>query len=334
MNEKTINKYTLATIGSIYKKPEFFAHFGIILLDECHLLNPKSLSGMFNKFINKINELRIGQSNVKVIGLTATPYRLDSMYMNYGTEFVRVASTIKLINRMKGFFWSRILYNLNIQDLIDKGFLCPLKYIDMSLVEQKDIPLNKSQSEFDLDKYEQMISGKQDKIINAINHARSISKGVLVFCSSVRQAENLSNSTEGSAVVTAKTPAKLREQIVKGFREGKLKTVFNVGVFTLGFDYPGLDCIVLLRPTRSIGLYMQMLGRGVRVAPGKQFCNVIDITSTVKNLGRIETIKLVKRDKWELESETNDNWHGTELYNYYIQKKPKVEEAKTALTSG
>ena len=89
-----------------------------------------------------------------------------------------------------------------------------------------------------------------------------------------------------------------------------------------GFDYPELDCIILLRPTRSIGLLAQMIGRGLRIAEGKKNCKVIDMTSTIKNLGRVETIKLEKiDDKWDLISETKPNgWHGVELYNFVYEK--------------
>ena len=103
-----------------------------------------------------------------------------------------------------------------------------------------------------------------------------------------------------------------------GLRLDEVKAVFNVGVLTTGFDHPALDCIILLRPTRSIGLYYQMLGRGVRIAEGKTACKIIDLTSTVKNMGRVETIKLVRRDKWELESEAG-SWHNRELYRYTIK---------------
>lgn len=126
MNEKNIGRYTFATIQSIYKMPEFFSHFGLFIMDEAHGFSPKSTSGMFTKFLKEINRLRKerGETPVKVLGFTATPYRLDSMYVDWGKPEARIVTTIKLINRMKGFFWSKILYNLSMQDLIDRGYLC------------------------------------------------------------------------------------------------------------------------------------------------------------------------------------------------------------------
>ena len=321
MKEKRIAKFTFATIGSIYKAPEYFRHFKLIIIDECHLVNPKNLGGMFMTFLNAIGK-------PKVIGLTATPYRMDLGYRReetpWGYDLVAFTTT-KLINRMKGFFWQRLLFNINIQQLIDQDYLCPLQYHDRSVIDHADIPLNKSRSEFDMEAYEQKLTDKQTQILLVVKHTMAISKSVLVFCASVSQAENYANLVEGAAVVTAKTPAKERDKIISDFKTFKIPIVFNVGVLTTGFDHPALDCIILLRPTRSIGLYYQMIGRGVRKSPGKTHCKVVDMTSTVKYLGRVETIRLERQDKWELLSDTG-SWHGRELYSFKI--KPKVKETE------
>ena len=99
-----------------------------------------------------------------------------------------------------------------------------------------------------------------------------------------------------------------------------------LNVLTIGFDHPELDCIILLKPTRSICRYVQLLGRGVRIAPGKTSCKVIDLTSTVKNLGRFETIKVEKiNGKSELTSEMG-SWHNKILYKYEIKTKDKRKD--------
>jgi len=326
MNEKTINKYTLATIGSVYRKPEFFKHFNIVILDEAHLLNPSNLSGMFTKFLN-------GIGNPRVVGLTATPFRLATKYKAIEGGWYESITTIKLINRMKGFFWQRILFNIDIAELQKLGYLCPLEYIDATLIEHEDIPLNKSESDFNLDEYEYKIGAKLKKIIETITYAESISKNVLVFCSSVRQANQLTEILDNSAIVTSNTPKKEREQIISSFKSGEIKIMFNVGIFNFGFNHPALDCIVLLRPTKSIALHIQQIGRGLRIADGKEKCRVFDLTSNVKNLGKIETIKLVRREKWELESETCEypySWHNKDLYSFKFQRKPKEKKNKTS----
>jgi len=310
MNEKTVRAITFATIQSIYKKPEEFTHFGQVIIDECHLVNPKNLDGMFTTFLQAIG-------SPKVVGFTATPYRQDMMYERTEDGSLYAHTTTKLINRIKQRFWHRIVFNINNADLVQAGFLVPLKYIDKSVIQHKDIPTNISKSDFDLDAFERKIADKQDEILEAVYFGQELGKSVLVFCSSVHQASQLCDLVPNSAVVTSKTKAKDRARIIKEFRSGVIQTVFNVGVLTVGFDHPTLDCIVLLRPTRSIGLYYQMLGRGVRKADGKTHCKVIDMTGTVKALGRIESIKMVKREKWELESEMG-TWHNTPMYSFKI----------------
>jgi DNA repair protein RadD len=239
------------------------------------------------------------------------------MYIRNDFGGLETHTTTKLINRTKGRFWHRIMYNINSEDLVRQGYLVPLKYLDKSVIQHADIPTNISKSDFNLEAYEDKIEKEWDKIVEAIFFGQELGKSVLVFCSSVDQAERLQKVVPDSKVVTAKTRKKERAEIIEGFRSQRTQTVFNVGVLTTGFDHPKLDCIILLRPTRSIALYYQMLGRGVRPAEGKKFCWCLDMTGTVKALGRIETIKLVKREKWELESEKG-SWHNKSLYSYIL----------------
>jgi DNA repair protein RadD len=108
------------------------------------------------------------------------------------------------------------------------------------------------------------------------------------------------------ATVSATTHKRDRERIIGQFRSGNLKCVVNVGVLTTGFDFPELDCIILGRPTKSVALYYQMTGRGVRVAPGKEFCELIDLCDNVKRFGKIETFKIIDRTgkgMWRLYSD-------------------------------
>jgi len=312
MSRKEINTYTLATIGSIYKKPEEFSHFNHVIVDECHLVNPKKMGSMYAKFFAKIG-------HPKVTGFTATPYRLYQMYERLPDGSLVSHTTTKLINRLREHFWHRIIFNITTAELIEQGHLVPLKYIDKSLISHASIPTNISKSDFDMDAFTKAMLKKEDEIIDNIFLARELGKHVLVFCPTVDMAEKLADIVPDSDVVTAKTKKKDRTRIIGDFRSGKLHTVFNVGVLTTGFDYPELDAIVLLRPTQSIGLYYQILGRGVRPFKGKKYCNVIDITGTVAKIGKIETIKLGRVDeKWEILSEKG-SWHYKPLYTHIIK---------------
>lgn len=324
MGEKVIKKYTFATIGSVYKVPERFAHFRLVLLDECHLLNPKSTGSMFGKFL-------AGMNSPKVVGLTATPYRIFPTYFvdyEHGRELYQ-ATSIKIISRVQPRFWDRIIYNVNNEELTRKGYLCPLKYIDKALVKQELIPLNKSCSDYDIEKYDAMVEKKDKDIVEAIRAVAQTHRSVLVFCTSISQSERLQTYFPGSEAVSSKTKPAERDRIIESFKDGVTKIVFNVGVLTTGFDMPELDCIVLLRPTKSVALYYQMLGRGVRIAPGKTHCTVVDMSDCMTRIGGVESIKLEKVDnKWNVTTSAQPKgWHGVQLYKVKIKDlQPKQAE--------
>jgi len=109
-----------------------------------------------------------------------------------------------------------------------------------------------------------------------------------------------------SAFVSGETPDKERKQILKDFKSGKIRVIFNCEVLTTGFDHPALDCIVLARPTKSLNLYNQMIGRGTRIAEGKTKCTIFDITGTVKHLGKLNEIEVLQVQN---ELETDLEWN-------------------------
>lgn len=310
MGSKTIKQVTVATIGSIYNEPDLFKDFKYVLIDECHLVGVNDDMGMYLKFLDAI-----GVS--KVVGFTATPFRMAHTYLP--PSYTKMATTTKVITRIRGkreeCFWSRIIVNITTEFLIERGYLCRPTYFDNSTVTHEHIPTNKSASDFNLEAYAEMILPDEENYLHTIKRLGDISKSVLVFCLSVEQAIRFSQTMVGGAVVSALTPKKERERIIAGFRDHSIKYVFNVSTMTTGFDHPALDGIVLIRPTRSLALYSQMVGRGMRTAPGKTTCNVIDFSGTVRSIGHAETIKVVKRGRvWELQSARCTNWHGRVLY--------------------
>lgn len=320
-NSKNIRKFTFATIGSVYKTPELFRHFKLVLVDECHAINQKNEESMFAQFF-------AGMGTPKVVGFTATPYRnVPGAHALPNGASIR-QMTLKLMVRMKPFFWSRMLYNINNAELVVAGYLSPLVYDDCSVIEHEQIPFNRSLSDFDLDVYEEKLKIHIPDVLARIRECERECRSVLVFCSSIGQAQMMSAATPGSRWVSGKTPARERDAIINGFKNGQVKTVFNMGVLTTGFDHPGLDCIVLVRPTKSLSLYYQMLGRGVRIATGKRHCLAVDFSGTVQKMGPIERIELVKERQaefknpvWELYA-GGKRWHNRPLYRQVVQKRP------------
>lgn len=318
MNSKKVGTFTFATIQSAHKDPSLFKGFEMVIIDEAHLVNPTNYEGMFNRLFD-------GMGNPKVIGLTASPFRMSHYYNRYdsGKFSIETVHCTKMINRLKERFWHQLIYVQQIEDLIGEGFLCPLTYIDHTLINQEVIPTNKSKSDFNMEAFEALISEKERSIAEGINAMQPLHKSVLVFASSVAQANRLAQAT-GADVVFGETPKKERERVVIGFKDGSIKTVINVGVLNTGFDHPQLDCIVLARPTRSLSLHVQMLGRGTRIAEGKTQCQVIDYVGNTRFLGRAETMRVEKNEgKWDVS--TNAGWwHQRELYKFKLRQKEPV----------
>lgn len=316
MNEKTIKRVTFGTIQSMYKKTELFKEFDIVIYDECDLHNPKNLEGMSSTLFKEAG-IR------KVFGFTGTPYRQDFYYEKWGKEnwMLRRITTTKMIQRMKPFFWSRMLMVVNTKDLLELGYLSPIEYHDISLVQHEQLKTNKSQSDFDLEDFEKRVCNQYTPIADFLKENEKKHKAQIVYCASVGQAEALQSLVGGSKVVTATTGKKEREAAADGLRRGEIKTLFNVGIYTVGFDYPALDAIVLLRPTRSLRLHSQILGRVSRIAEGKTVGHVYDLVNNVASLGALDDIRVVKdyTGKWNVISSAYPNgFHYAPLYSYKL----------------
>lgn len=281
LNQKNVGRVTFATIGSITKHPEKFDHVKYILIDECHLVPPDPGS-MFMKFLTKMK-------GVKVIGLTATAFRLKRYNDPFSGE---PYSQINLLPRERPRFFNRFLFITQIKELYDEKYLCPVRWIPLQW-SNGSLRYNSTGAEFSDDSMKQALS--QQKIYERIPSIikQSIDKGRkhrLVFVRNVVDAEDLARVVPNSACVSAGTNKKDREQILKDFKSGRISTVFNVGVLTVGFDFPALDCIIIARPTLSLALYIQMVGRGIRLCEGKQDCAVVDMCGNLDRFAKMEEI--------------------------------------------
>lgn len=292
VNSKEIGKITLATIGSIYKKPNEFAHFEYAVLDECHQYNAKGKSSMYNQLF-KVTNIR------NVCGLTATPFRLDNKYFDGGDTYT---GCLKMLNRMtKDSFFRNIEYKIEMAELVAAGYLTQPIYHTTD-IDLQGLVVNTTGRDYTEASLETWGAKRATKFRAIVGGLANKHKRILTFATSVAQATSLSSDLRelgiNSAVVSADTPKKEREALLSAFREGEIKCMLNVGVLTTGFDMPVLDCVVLLRPTFSVALYMQIVGRGMRLDPDdpdKEF-HFYDLTNTAQKFGRVETIRVVKED--------------------------------------
>lgn len=323
-------KIVIGTIQSVVKNPELFTDINVVILDECDLL-PINKESMYSKTFKKMGVK-------KVYGLTGSPYRLDSFYRRPGgwsgytgsvwqKAQLETVTCLKMINRFKKPFWHRMLGVINTKQLQEAGYIGELRYKDVSIVTHDQIPVNKSKTDFDLDAFDEMCHDATSSIANFIRNLPH--KQTLVFCSSISQANALERLIEGSVAVTSQTSAKNRKKAITDFREGTIKVLLGVAIFIAGFDVPSLDSIVSLRPTKSLRIWSQLLGRGTRKAEGKTYCTVYDLVGNIKSLGTLESIEVKKlATGWNVLTSTYpEGMNGVELYSHKLQK-PKNRESE------
>ena len=332
---KEIARFTFATIGSIYKKPELFEHFKYVLIDECHGVNSKKDSAMLTTFLKAINCQH-------VCGLTATPYRLDIVWLKEKNGDLTSTASLKMLNRIfskstKPFF-KDIVYQIETAELQAKGYLAPVQYY-RDPTDWRGLVVNSTGADFTVDSQERWARKRIDRIMQAIEYSHDKNKRTLVFCGTIKQAEEAKERLAEeyglrAEMVTGATPKKERERLIAEFKAGTFKHMLNVGVFTTGFDVPILDCVVLARPTMSLALYYQMVGRGIRTDPDdpNKVLKVYDLCGVVERLGRVETITVRKeilpsgkqgfRDEVWSEAGRMD---GEPLYSFTVTPKEKKE---------
>ena len=296
-NSREISRITFATIGSVKGHPELFTHFKNVIIDECHLVNPKE--GMYRDFLSILN--------CKVLGLTATPYRLSS-----SQEF---GSMLKFITRTRPAIFKEVIYHVQVSTLLDMGYLAKLSYYPMDPVGWNELNLKVNTTGADYtDKSLQKEYERIDfygYLVHIVQRLMSPKqggkrKGILVFTRFLEEAERLSYSIPGCAIVSGETPKATREQVLRLFKAGEIPVVANVGVLTTGFDYPELDTVVMARPTMSLAMWYQIVGRAIRPHPGKECGWVVDLCGNIKRFGEVKDLRLVDggNGKWAVYSKS------------------------------
>lgn len=273
---KFIDKITFATIGSVIKKIHLFKDVEHIIIDECHLVNPKD--GMYNDFIRALPK-------AKVLGLTATPYRLSATFEG---------SMLNFLTRTSPRIFNKVIYSIQNSTLFDAGHLAKLEYFSFNVVDRTMLQTNSAGTDFteaSLRNYYRQINMPQ---VTAYYALRLLDKrsNLLIFSSLIEEANAASRMIPNSVVLTGETETKERERILKDFKSGKIKCLINVGVLTTGFDYPELECVLIARSTMSLSLYYQIVGRAMRPHPEKETAWIVDLGGNIKFFGKIETMKI------------------------------------------
>lgn len=278
--KETQDKVVFASVQSIVNSLEQFTDpFSLLVIDECHRV-PMQEDSSYQRVIKHLQSIN---PSLKVLGLTATPYRLGLgwLYQYHTRGQVRTDSPR---------FFRDCIFDLPIRFLLDEKFLTPPKVMDMALLSydfSHISPANTGQyRESDLNRVIEKSGRATPEIIKSvIAHAKE-RQGVMIFASTVKHAQEILGylSDESAAIIIGDTATSDRDQIIQDFKDKKIKYLVNVSVLTTGFDAPHVDLIAILRPTESVSLYQQIVGRGLRLSPGKKDCLVMEFAGNYYDL--------------------------------------------------
>jgi len=265
-------------------EPDFFANFSLLVIDECHRVSLEDET----QYQQVIEKLRIGNNDLCIVGMTATPFRLDTgwIYQYHYQGHLRSAEPR---------LFRKCIFELTLRSMIADGYLTPPVQIDAPVASYdfSSLQLKPGSTTFQLSDIEAILKDQRRVTPIIIQNIVSLSKdrkGVVIFTSSVRHAkEIMTYLPEGSSsLVIGDTPGEERDQIVKRFKNQEIKFLVNVSVLTTGFDAPHTDLIAILRPTESVSLYQQIVGRGLRLFEGKEDCLILDYTGVPHDIFKAE----------------------------------------------
>jgi len=271
-------------IQSVHAKAHLFQKVDFVIVDEAHLI-PRKVNTMYQKFLNS---LRVANPHMKIIGLTATPYRMDS----------------GMLHRGDGALFDDVCYDYSVLDAVKEGYLCNLitkntrLELDTSGVHTRGGEFIQAELQDAVDEeginrraVEEMIEWGQDR-----NHW-------LVFGSGVNHCRHLADMLNEEGVdcrtIFGDTPKDERAETIAAFKRGEVRALCSMGVLTTGFNAPQVDMISVLRPTKSPGLYVQIVGRGMRIAEDKKDCLILDFARNIQRHGPVDQARVKNKDHRE-----------------------------------
>ena len=270
LGKRQVRQFTVGGIQSVYRVPELFQDHRLIIVDEAHLIPPTG-EGRYRTFLSSMDDPR-------VVGLTATPFRLGLGYLTDGDLF------------------DTIVYEKDIGELINEGYLCNLstkateQRMDTRGIKKTGGDYNVKEMSSKLDK-----NSITQSIVNELIVHRNTRHHWLLFAIDIEHAEHITSKLIANGIMAACVHSKMkvpRKDIIDLFKANGFQALVSVETLTTGFDAPNVDLIGLLRPTTSPVLHVQMIGRGLRVSPHKKDCLVLDFAGNTERLGPINRVKV------------------------------------------
>lgn len=279
LNSRTIKQVTIAGIQSVYRKPELFKNVGLIVVDECHLISDDS-DTMYRKLFTYFD--------TNVLGLTATPFRSRGY-----------------LHQIHNALFTEICYDLsstdNFQKLIKEGYLCQL-FSKSTNLKMDTKGVKTTAGDFNNKELSKKFNTEQitEVALDEVMETGKNFKKWLIFAIDIEHAENIQEYLNENNINCGIVHSKMendRDHILDRYRDGFYRAVVNVNVLTTGIDIPDIDLIILLRPTKSPVVYAQSVGRGLRVAEGKEACVVLDFAGNVSRHGPVDSIVIRNKGK-------------------------------------
>ncbi len=276
---RQIRPITVAGVQSIVHV-EGLPAFDLVIVDECHLC-PFDGDGYYRQLFARLEALN---PEVKRIGFTATPYRLNGGRLTRGKRKV----------------FTSIAYEKPVQELVDAGYLAPLVTPSKNGASFNTSKVGTNAGDFKIGELASTVEAQSAVTRAALDEALRVCglrESWLVYCVSIEHArqaaEYLFSLGIGAHVVTGEDDRGDRRRKIAAFKAGETRVLVSCDILTTGFDAPRVDCIVLLRPTQSTGLYVQICGRGMRLsaATGKVDCAVLDYGQNIQRHGPITAVK-------------------------------------------
>jgi DNA repair protein RadD len=274
---------TIGGIQSMARKPDLMGHVDVLIIDEAHLISTKTGT----QYHATIAALRARNPDMRLVGLTATPYRLGQGYLTEGEDAL----------------FTSVCYQTDIVRLIKAGWLSHITTGHTTATVDLD-GVKISMGEYASNDLE--LATDVDKINDAVaaDVKRQLDGGrtsALVFGTSVAHAKRLRNALQMAGVstetITGETPRYERDTMIARFKSRGLACITSCDVLTTGFDSPVVDVLALVRATMSPSLYVQMVGRGMRIADGKKDCLLLDYTGNIARHGPIDDVKVKPKSK-------------------------------------
>lgn len=306
MNRKEVGAITVATVGSAYKHSWLFSDADIVIIDEVQSVNPANTKTMFMKLLIEMSKVKKQMGGgIKIVGLTATAYRNVQKVSARGSYY-ETTTYLQPLNRIpcgSGFLWSSIIEGITTKEALKRGFLTPVCYY--SSPTQGRLVVNTTGAEFTDESLGEWGDGVVERCVSVMKGAEkkwNIKSGIVAL-PFIRHANALKtlcdNERLSTIVVSSETPTKARSEAIRAFKAGEIKWLIQCNIANVGFNSPITDTLIWARPTLSLNLWQQAVGRIMRKCDGKEIARVLDLVGTTKTFGRVEEIRLGTEDKFK-----------------------------------